>query len=76
MNRNQLESRAYVKPGAAICALQIESLLQTLSGQHYPIHQGGIHGDAKQGWFEEEDEDAFTPSPSPSEEGSYPLWNE
>ena len=75
MNRKQLESRAYVKPGAAICALQIESLLQTLTGQHNPIHQGGTHGDAKQGWFEE-DEDGLTTNPSSEGESSNPLWKE
>ena len=68
MNRKQLESKAYSKPNVAVCLLQTEQLLTFASGQHQDAENGGSYGNAKQGWFDEEEEE-FTPS---AEE----KWNE
>ena len=76
MNRKQLESRAYMKPAFSVCALQTESLLQAFSSQHNPGHHGTGPSSAKQGWFEEEDEEDLTSSSSTEGEGSNPLWDE
>ena len=73
MNQKQLESRAYVKPAVTINLVNAESLLSTgshFSGGHNQGHVGGGGGDAKQGWFDEEDEDE---SPSPTSEEN--LWD-
>ena len=70
MNRNQLESRVYAKPFISVCAVQTESFLHA-SGQHQDAEHGGTIGNAKQGWFDEEDEDGLTPEG----EGSYQSWN-
>ena len=73
MQRNQLERWAYVKPAISVCALQTESFLHA-SGQHEDAGHGGTIGNAKQGWFDEEEE-CLTPSPSPESEGNYQVWN-
>ncbi len=57
MDKNYLDARAYIKPVIRVCKVQQEGLLQTASGQHKPIQGGGVSGDAKEGWFEEEDND-------------------
>ena len=76
MNRKQLESRAYMKPAVSVCEMQTESLLQAFSSQHEDAEHGGTAGDAKQGWLDDEEDDAgLTPGPSPKGEGSYQLWN-
>ena len=75
MKQKQLESRAYVKPAVTINPVDAESLLSTgshFNGGHNQGHVGGGGGDAKQGWFEEEDEDDL----NPAEERNYQLWNE
>ena len=75
MNRNQLESRAYVKPAVTINLVNAESLLSTgshFSGGHNQGHVGGGGGDAKQGWFDEDDEDENLTTSSTSEEN---LWD-
>ena len=75
MKQKQLESRAYAKPAVTINPVDAESLLSTgshFSGGHNQGHVGGGGGDAKQGWFEEEDGDDL----NPEEERSYQSWNE
>ena len=74
MNRNQLERWAYAKP--AIEAIRLEAhneLMETsFPSQHNPGQHGTGPSSAKQGWFDEEDEDeSLTPSPA-SEES---LWD-
>ena len=57
MNRNQLESRAYAKPEVTVCHMQTEHTLLHASGQHEDAGHGGTIGNAKQGWFDEDDEE-------------------
>ena len=64
----------YEKPKVSVCALQTESFLHA-SGQHEDAGHGGTIGNAKQGWFDEEEEESLTPSPSPEGEGNYQVWN-
>ncbi|ALO48237.1 hypothetical protein [Hoylesella enoeca] len=70
MNKNYLESRGYHKPVVEVCELQTERLLN-LSGQHEDAGHGGTLGNAKPGWFDEEEEEA-----SPEEKENYQLWKE
>ena len=59
----------YVKPFISVCAVQTESFLHA-SGQHQDAEHGGTIGNAKQGWFDEEDEDeSLTPA------GEKSLWD-
>ena len=62
----------YQKPIAMVCPLPTECLLTSASGQHKDLTPGGSHGDAKQGWWDE-DEDLFSELPEGEENG---LWNE
>ncbi|MGP1480716.1 MAG: hypothetical protein ACTTJL_03330 [Hoylesella enoeca] len=75
MNRNQLERWAYAKPEVTINPVDTEALLSTSSkfnGGHNQGHVGIGGGDAKQGWFDEEEEEDL----NPAEERSYQSWNE
>ncbi|EGV28705.1 hypothetical protein HMPREF9431_02462 [Segatella oulorum F0390] len=57
--------RTYQKPESKIVKMQVEHLLQAVSGQHKHIGQGGTYGDAKRNnmeWDEWDDEDETTPS--------------
>ena len=57
--------QAYMKPESKIVKMQIEHLLQAVSGQHKHIGQGGTYGDTKRNnmeWGEWDDEDETTPS--------------
>lgn len=57
MMKKQLESLvAYIKPTATACELQTESILQSASGNAGTVGPGSGGGDAKQGWFEEDDD--------------------
>ena len=56
MNRKLLERRAYMRPAIKVCELQTEKLL-SISGQHEDAGSGGTIGNAKQGWFDEEEEE-------------------
>ena len=59
------QMRAYKKPEIKVLNLEIEYLLQAVSGQHKHIGQGGTYGDAKRNnmeWGEWDDEDETTPS--------------
>ena len=56
----QTKKRAYAKPESKIVSVQMEHLLQAVSGQHKHIGQGGTYGDAKHSnieWDEWVDED-------------------
>ena len=63
--KKQATKRAYIKPESKIVKMQIEHLLQAVSGQHKHIGQGGTYGDAKRNnmeWDEWDDEDETTPT--------------
>ena len=73
MNRNQLESRAYAKPAVEAIRLEAHSELMDTSfpSQHNPGQHGTGPAGAKQGWFDEEDEDeSLTSSPA-----SKSIWD-
>ena len=56
----QTKKRAYAKPESKIVSMQMEHLLQAVSGQHKHIGQGGTYGDAKHNntdWDAWDDED-------------------
>ena len=59
MKQKQLERWAYAKPEVEACPMQIESLLDSLSGQHHDAQPGGSFDNAKQGWLDEEEEEDF-----------------
>ena len=69
MQRKQLESRAYVKPAVNVCTVQTESFLHA-SGNAGTIGGGGSAGDAKQGWFDEEEDEPAQLG------GNYSAWEE
>ena len=61
----QTKKRAYAKPESKIVSMQMEHLLQAVSGQHKHIGQGGTYGDAKRNnmeWGEWDDEDQTAPT--------------
>ena len=63
--KKQATKRAYMKPESKIVKMQIEHLLQAVSGQHKHIGQGGTYGDAKRNnmeWGEWDGEDETTPT--------------
>ena len=74
MKQKQLESWAYAKPEVTINPVDTEALLASgskFNGGHSQGHVGSGGGDAKQGWFEEEeDEENLTSSPAREER----LW--
>ncbi len=51
------QKKNYVKPELDICNMQVEHLLTIASGQHEHIGQGGTVGSAKQGWYENEEDE-------------------
>ena len=50
---------SYVKPEVSVCLSQTEYLLTSASGDNKDLEPGGSFGDAKRGWFDEEDEEEF-----------------
>ena len=57
MNRKEFRKQGYMKPKIKIIATLQEHLLQVVSGQHNPGHHGTGPSSAKQGMFEEDEED-------------------
>lgn len=57
MNQKEFSKQVYIKPEIKIIATLQEHLMQTGSGQHKDAGSGGSHGDAKQTWFDEEDDE-------------------
>ena len=57
MNRKQFRKQGYIKPKITVIVPPQEYLMLTGSGQHKDAGSGGIHGDAKQAWFDEEEDD-------------------
>ena len=73
MNRKQLERWAYAKPSIETIRLEAHGELMETSfpSQHNPAQHGTGPSSAKQGWFDEEDEDeSLTPST-----GEESLWD-
>jgi hypothetical protein len=70
MNRKQFRKQVYVQPTIEIIATQQEHLL-VASGQHENAGHGGTIGNAKQGLFDEDEEEDIQ-----AEEQGYHLWNE
>ena len=73
MNQKQLERMGYSKPAVEAIRLEPHSeLMETsLPSQHNPGHHGTGPSSAKQGWFDEEDEDeSLTSSPA-----SKSIWD-
>ena len=56
MKQKRLESWAYVKPKITVCGTQTECLLTSFSGNAGTITPGAGGGDAKSGWFDEEED--------------------
>ena len=57
MNQKEFRKQGYIKPEIKIIATLQEYLMQTGSGQHKDAGSGGSHGDVKQTWFDEEDDE-------------------
>lgn len=57
MNRKEFGKQGYMKPEIKIIATLQEPLLLVVSGQHNPGHHGTGQSSAKQGMFEEDEED-------------------
>lgn len=71
MKRKQFCRQAYLRPAIEITEIQTDLLIVVASGNHKDADFGGSTGDAKQGWFdEEEDEDIV-----PNSKGDYQLWD-
>ena len=79
MENMESKKRAYITPEFKVYPMEIDGLLQAVSGQHQHIGQGGTFGSAKRGSDEEWEEassESLTPNPSPKREGSgYPSYN-
>ncbi|QUB57404.1 hypothetical protein J5A71_08935 [Prevotella melaninogenica] len=56
MNKVINDKLEYSKPVIGIVSAKVEAILQTGSGQHNPINQGGVISNAKKIEFEEFDE--------------------
>ena len=72
MNRKQLERLGYSKPAVEAIQMETHSELMDTSfpSQHNPGQHGTGPSSAKQGWFDEEDEDeSLTPA------GEKSLWD-
>ena len=54
MKEKKTDKRAYMEPVCESFVIEVEQLLQSASGNAGTIGSGGGAGDAKQGWFEEE----------------------
>lgn len=70
MKEEELKRLAYIRPKIRVIQTEVESLLFKASGDHKPGIVNPNPGDAKQGWFDEEDEYEEDNSMS------YNLWNE
>lgn len=55
MKEKKTDKRVYITPVCESFAVEAEQLLQSASGNAGTIGVGTGGGDAKQGWFEEED---------------------
>lgn len=70
MKKVELKRSEYIRPQIRVIKTEVESLLFEASGNHKPGIVKPNPGDAKQGWFDGEDE-------LEEENGiSYNLWNE
>ena len=70
MKKVELKRSEYIRPKTRVIKTEVESLLFESSGNHKPGIVKPNPGDAKQGWFDEEDEYEEDNSTS------YNLWNE
>lgn len=57
MKQTRLENRVYICPKAESITVEVENLLTDASGDHEHIGQGGTYGDAKQGFFFDNEEE-------------------
>lgn len=57
MNQTKLEKRAYICPMVENIYVEVEHLMAEVSGDHKPIDHGGTVGDAKQGFFFDDNEE-------------------
>ena len=71
MKEKKTAKRAYMEPVCESFVIEAEQLLQTASGNAGTIGGGAGAGDAKQGWFDEEDEDESLATPTNEES----LWD-
>ena len=73
MKQKQLERWAYAKPAVEAIRLEAHSELMDTSfpSQHNPGQHGTGPSSAKQGWFDEEDEDESLATPA----GEGSLWD-
>ena len=55
MNRKEFRRPAYIRPCMNLLPLQAEPLLLETSGNAGKISKGASGGDAKSGWFDEEE---------------------
>ncbi len=68
MKEKKTDKRAYAKPACETFGVGAGRLLQA-SGNAGTISPGGSAGDAKRGWFDEEET-------SPQENGAGPAWED
>ena len=73
MNQKQFERWAYAKPAVEAIRLEPHNELMETSfpSQHTPGQHGTGPAGAKQGWFDEEDEDESLATPA----GEESLWD-
>ena len=57
MKQTRLENRAYIRPITESITVEVEHLMAEASGDHKPIGHGGTVGDAKQGFFFDDNEE-------------------
>ena len=61
MKQTRLENRAYIRPITESITVEVEHLMVEASGDHKPIAHGGTVGDAKQGFFFDDNEEETQP---------------
>ena len=60
MKKKQKERLAYMQPLITVIEMPSQEHLLKLSGQHEDADNGGSFGDAKQGFFYDEEEEEIT----------------
>ena len=57
MKKKQVRKQEYIKPDSRIIRVMQENLLLDASGQHKDAENGGSYGNAKQTFFDDEEDE-------------------
>lgn len=71
MKKTEFQRLEYIRPQIRVIQTDVESLLFKASGDHRPGTVNPNPGDARQGWWDEDEEEYEDGNST-----SYNLWNE